>query len=102
MGKLVYGAREIDIPDRPLAHLQVVMVDKLRRGETFSLTVDSGLDGRRTLWFGPHTEVAFVFFGNRVPRLNRTWLAMLAEAAYTTAGLRLMPEPEDVPEDRAA
>lgn len=96
MGRLIYGAQEIDVPDRALAHLQVVMVDRLRRGETFSLSLDHGVEGRRVLWFGSSTEFAFVYSGNRKPRLNRTWLELLSQSAYTTSGLRLMPEPEDV------
>ena len=55
MGKLVYGASvtEIDIDDRTLAHLEIVIIAKLRRDEKFVLSwqhgqshLAQGTDGR--------------------------------------------------------
>lgn len=97
MGKLIYGARQIDVPDRPLAHLQAVMVDKLRRGETFSLTL--GTDGvQRTMIFGPSVQVMFEYASNRPPRLNRAWLKRLSEVGYAGDGMQLVAEPNEVAE----
>ncbi|WP_350349053.1 ATP-dependent DNA ligase [Agromyces sp. G08B096] len=94
MGKLIYGARKIDVPDRPLAHLQAVMVDKLRRGETFSLTLSA--DGaQKTMIFGPSVQVMFEYASNRTPRLNRNWLKRLSEVGYAGDGLQLVAEPDD-------
>jgi hypothetical protein len=35
----------------------------------------------------------FVYSGNRRPLLNRLWLEQLADAANSTSGLVLLPEP---------
>ena len=38
MGFLIYNnSRPVTVDDRVLAHLQIVIVDRLRRGEGFSL-----------------------------------------------------------------
>ncbi|WP_067879226.1 hypothetical protein [Agromyces aureus] len=95
MGTLVYnGNGSIPIDDRVLAHLQVVIIDKLRRKEFFAFTWQ--LSGREsTVWFGPTIALEFVYSGGRVPTLNRAWLHRLAEAASSNAGLSLLPEPAD-------
>ncbi|GAA1940139.1 ATP-dependent DNA ligase [Agromyces allii] len=94
MGTLVYnGNGSIPIDDRLLAHLQVVIIDKLRRQEFFAFTWELG--GREsTVWFGPSIALEFVYSGGRVPSLNRAWLHQLAEAASSNAGLSALPEPQ--------
>ncbi|WP_350348306.1 ATP-dependent DNA ligase [Agromyces sp. G08B096] len=95
MGVFVYENRDIEVDDRVLAHLQVVIVDKLRRRESFPLTLDD--DGRSvTMWLAPATALQFVFHGNRVPKLNRNWLERLAESAGSANGLQQVPEPPDL------
>ena len=81
MGELVYGHDEVPIhfDDRVLAHLQVVMIDKMRRGEKFPFTFLDSRHRERTLLFAPSTPVQFVFSGNRHPRLNQGWLHRLAD-----------------------
>lgn len=93
MGTLVYnGNGSIPIDDRLLAHLQVVIIDKLRRQESFPFTWQLG--GRETtVWFGPSIALEFVYSGGRAPSLNRAWLHQLAEAAASNAGLSAIPEP---------
>ena len=51
MGKLFYGTNSapIEIPDRLLAHVKVVMATKLRRGEAFTLGW-TGPQGRESIW----------------------------------------------------
>lgn len=55
LGKFMYGAPSIsvDIEDRILAHLKVVIVAKLRRGESFTFswnrTPESG-SGHSSVW----------------------------------------------------
>jgi hypothetical protein len=95
MGLLIYDRCDpIEIDDRTLAHLQVVMVDKLRRGEHFALTIH---DGRRMLtsWIGPRTPMEFVYYGNRRPAVNYAWVDLLAGEAGITGALTLIPEPPD-------
>ena len=95
MGVLVYDRDfELDIEDRTLAHLQVVIIDKLRRDERFPLVVDDGKH-ERVIWMTPETPLQFVYHGNRYPMLNRVWLEQLAEAAGSTRGLTIVPEPPE-------
>ncbi|UIP58272.1 DUF7882 family protein [Agromyces marinus] len=100
MGKLIYGAssREFDIDDRALAHLRVVIINKLRRSESFALTLEHGVDrgsGRTTLWLHESIPLQFVFSGNRRPALNRFWVEELALSAGSTHGLHVLPEPSE-------
>ena len=99
MGLFIYDdARAVEIEDRALTHLQLVIIDKLRRGECFALTLS---DGDRTLmmWLNPYTALQFVYHGNRRPAVNRGWLEELAINAGVTGVLMLVPEP--VPEPHA-
>jgi len=93
MGTLVYnGGLSIPIDDRTLAHLQVVVIDKLRRRESFGFTAT--VDGRDIVsWLGPSTPLEFRYVGNRRPVLNREWLELLALSAQSAAGLVMVPEP---------
>jgi hypothetical protein len=93
MGLFIYDdARAVEIEDRALTHLQLVIIDKLRRGESFALTLS---DGDRTLmmWLNPYTALQFVYHGNRRPAVNREWLEELAINAGVTGVLMLVPEP---------
>jgi hypothetical protein len=93
MGQFLYDrGRAIEVDDRTLAHIQVVVVNKLRRQEHFAITLN---DNEQTLcmWVGPQTPMQFVYSGNRRPLLNRLWLEQLADAANSTSGLVLLPEP---------
>ena len=93
MGQFLYDqGRAIEVDDRTLAHLQVVMINKLRRREHFAITVPDG-DRMHCMWVSPQTPMQFVYSGNRRPVLNRLWLEQLAEAANSVNGLVLLPEP---------
>ena len=98
MGQFVYdNGRAIEIDDRALAHLQVVIVDKLRRGEHFAVSMS---DGKRLamMWVGPSTPLQFIYHGSRLARLNRAWIEELATNAGVTGVLALSPEPPERPE----
>ena len=93
MGFLIYDRGEpIELDDRSLAHLQVVIIDKLRRGEHFSLTLRSER-GMLSYWVSPRTAIEFVYHGNRRPVLNHAWLVALAGEVGLTGVLILVPEP---------
>ncbi|MDY0830070.1 ATP-dependent DNA ligase [Microbacterium sp. BG28] len=96
MGQLLYdgGSQSFDIDDRALAHLRLVFMNKLRRGEPFLLHLaDTSGIGTRSLWVHPGISLVFSFYGSRNPALNREWLdAMMAEA-NGPHGLTLSPEP---------
>ncbi|MEA9985527.1 ATP-dependent DNA ligase [Subtercola vilae] len=99
MGKLIYGSpgTDIDFDDRVLAHLRVVIVTKLRRGESFTMQYASGLDsgaGHGSLWMHPSIPLQFRFYGSKEPSLNRAWIEALMLGASTTVGLQLLPEPD--------
>lgn len=98
MGRFNYdGSVKVDFDDRVLAHLQVVITQKLRRGEPFPFTWrnDSSLgDGRTTVWLHPHASLVYKYSGSRQPSMNRAWLEALTQAANSTGGLHLVPEPD--------
>jgi len=95
MGFLSYENHEFEIDDRTLAHLHVVIVNKLRHGQSFALswrdTPASG-GGRTSVWLHPASNIVFHFDGSRTPALNREWLARLADSADSSRGLVIEAE----------
>jgi len=97
MGVLKYGDSDvpIDIDDRTLAHLQAVVVAKLRRNESFTLSwrhcPDSG-SGRSTIWLHPAIPLLFEFDQGPPDKLNLEWLERLMHSANTSGGIRLIEE----------
>jgi hypothetical protein len=102
MGHLLYGSppTQLDIDDRTLAHLQIVITSKLRRNESFTLTIPADATvgtGRRTLWVHCTIPIQFSYFGSRMPAINGTWIDALMRTANSTRGLYPVPEPEPEP-----
>lgn len=99
MGKLAYdNSLTVDFDDRLLAHLQIVIGLKLRRGESFyfSWRDDQRVgDGRTSIWLSPDIPLVYKYYGSRQPSINRNWLHRLEVAANTTMGLHVLPEPDD-------
>jgi hypothetical protein len=100
MGKFIYGSPSIavEIDDRILAHLKVVILAKLRRGESFAFSWETPPgegSGHSSIWLNPAVPLQFEFAGSRDPHLNRTWLEQLVQLANSPAGLRVIPEPLD-------
>ncbi|OUE20333.1 hypothetical protein BFL36_11765 [Clavibacter michiganensis] len=98
MGQLIYDATtRTTIDDRALAHLQIVMVGKLRRQESFAFSwkypAAEG-DGRSTVWIAPELPLHFRFSGSRPPAINPAWVDVLMDSANSAAGLHLLPEPQ--------
>ncbi|MBI5160723.1 MAG: ATP-dependent DNA ligase [Micrococcales bacterium] len=97
MGRLTYdGIVSADFDDRLLAHLQLVIGTKLRRGEAFHFSWrddDSIGDGRTIVWVHPRASLAYKFFGSRPPEINPTWVDALMMTANSATGLRVIPEP---------
>jgi hypothetical protein len=95
VGKLMYGTVDIEIDDRLLAHLQIVIVNKLRRGEPLLMSwLDSPSigDGRSAIWLNPNITLYFKFAGSRSPQIDREWVRVLAESAESSTGLILRSE----------
>ena len=101
MGRFIYDtmANSVDIDDRTLAHLRIVVMNKLRRTEAFMFDVEVGDgSGRRSFWMHPSVPIQFHFFGSRSPRINRAWVEDVMQAASGPNGLTITPEPsEDAP-----
>ena len=101
MGKFKYGIlSEVSFDDRPLAHIQVVIAAKLRRGESFNFSWvkdPSEGSGRTTIWMHPSIPLVYDFDGSRHPAINRDWIDALMSTANSTTGLVLVPEPKIIP-----
>ena len=104
MGSLTYDRVTVEFDDRILAHLQIVIVQKLRRGESFLLSwrnaAETG-DGRSSAWLHPAIPLYFKFSGGQPPSINPLWLAQLTRSANSSQGLvatgeeHAMSEPDD-------
>ncbi|MGA1835653.1 ATP-dependent DNA ligase [Herbiconiux sp. 11R-BC] len=99
MGKLLYGPqqRALEIDDRLLAHLKIVILTKLRRGESFAFSWENEVaegGGRGTIWLNPGIPIEFTFYGGRRPAINRAWLQALT-ATVERGELHAMPEIEE-------
>jgi hypothetical protein len=98
MGQLIYGSTPtvVEIDDRALAHIRVVVIAKLRRAEgfVFSWTDEHKGGGENTVWIHPAMSLQFKFSGSREPIMNRQWLEDLMTSANSGAGLKLVPERE--------
>ncbi|WAC51461.1 ATP-dependent DNA ligase [Frigoribacterium sp. SL97] len=104
MGKLAYDrSLTIDFDDRTLAHLQIVIGMKMRRGESFyfSWKDDHQVgDGRTSIWLHPTIPLVYKYYGSRSPAINPAWIHALEVSANTNAGLQIVPEPS-VPASKA-
>lgn len=98
MGQLHYGNSDtrIEIPDRLLAHLKVVIATKLRRNESFmmSWTEDAG---RSSIWLQPSIPLRFVFGTADMEVLNPQTIRDMANAATSSAGLVVAID-QEIPE----
>lgn len=97
MGTLVYDSvvPPIEIEDRALAHLKVVVIAKLRRGESFAVSwahPPGKEGGRSTIWLHPGIPLRFIFEEPEQPELNQRWLATMAESANALGGITLTAE----------
>jgi hypothetical protein len=95
MGTLQYDGVLVEFDDRLLAHLQIVIVQKIRRGESFLMSwrdsADTG-DGHSAIWIHPTQNLYFKFVGSRNPTINQDWLDQLMLSANSARGLLVMRE----------
>lgn len=101
MGTMYYGgaATPIQIEDRALAHLKVVVATKLRRSESFTISWrhrDAEPPGRSTIWLHPSIPLLFSFDDPDPCELSSAWIAHLAQSANTSRGIALDVEPSGV------
>jgi hypothetical protein len=98
VGRLTYGnsGHTIEIDDRALAHLQIVIGSKLRRNESLFFSWRDGADtggGRGSIWLDAAIELHFSYSSAARIEINRKWLEQLVLSANTAGGLRLTEEP---------
>ena len=112
MAFLHYGSDPvpIEIDDRTMAHLKLVVTTKLRRNESFTLTCthphESG-ERRTALWIQPSIPLRFEYMYAESDPLDKDLLRELAEAANTNAGIVIeqstqLAPPTELPMRRAA
>jgi hypothetical protein len=95
MGSLQYDGDRIEFDDRLLAHLQIVMVQRLRSGDSFIMSWMNALsigDGRSSIWVDRTIPLRFNFAGSRPPAINREWLAALERTVSSSTGLIVLGE----------
>jgi hypothetical protein len=102
MGKLIYARSEIeiDVADRALLHLQLVIGAKLRRGESFFFSWkedDAVGSGRSSIWLTPSLLLYFRFGKSHVGPVNKEWMDLLRRSADSSQGLVYTEEPGAVP-----
>ncbi|MFF1573399.1 ATP-dependent DNA ligase [Leifsonia sp. NPDC058292] len=97
MGTLFYGADRlaITLDDRLLAHLQIVITNKLRRQEPLMLNWrdnESVGNGRSSVWISVSTDLHFKYSDSRIPQINPTWIDALLRSSNSAMGLQLLDE----------
>jgi hypothetical protein len=102
MGRLIYGARgmHLEMQDRLLAHVQAVVITKLRRDEPFAFTwlePASAGSGRRTIWLHQYLEIAFEYQGSRPVELDRAMVEDMLNRANSNAGLDIADHAHNPP-----
>jgi len=99
LGKLTYDSTLVaNFDDRMLAHLQVVIGAKFRRGESCQMswvTDHAEGSGRNVIWLDPAIPLGFKYDSARAPLLNRAWIEALMTTADSAGGLRIVPEPPE-------
>lgn len=100
MGTLMYDSKvTANIDDRILAHLQIVMLAKLRRGEPFAFTWNENANGlgRTTVWIHNAISLSFQYYGGRAAQINSRWIQALVRSSNSVGGLEIVPEPPAAP-----
>ena len=95
MGTIQYDGDRLHFDDRLLAHLQIVIVQKLRNDQSFLMSwmnVVSIGDGRTGIWLQAGIPLRFNFSGSRTPAINTDWLHTLQQSANSSTGLVITDE----------
>ncbi|KQR53566.1 hypothetical protein ASF88_01450 [Leifsonia sp. Leaf336] len=99
MGTLFYGddLSSVEFDDRLLAHLQLAIVTKLRRNESFVFSWDipvAGGSGSNSVWISPTVGLRFTYPTHTRESINRAWVEALVRTANSVSGLRVVDEPD--------
>jgi hypothetical protein len=95
---LKYDGMAVDFDDRLLAHLQTVVLQKVRRQESFLMTWREADDlggGRTGIWIHQYAHMTFHFGTNDNPKIDRAWLERLMTSANSPTGLFVSDEKGD-------
>lgn len=90
MGTMSYMGMVVEFDDRVLTHLQIVIMQKFRRGEAFPMSWVDAVSigsGRSAMWLTPSTPIFFKFDGSRVPAIDPDWVDRLTRSAESPRGL---------------
>jgi hypothetical protein len=90
MGSITYDGTVVHFDDRVLTHLQIIIVQKFTKHESFLMSWKDGAsvgDGRGSIWLSPNIPIYFKFVGGRVPNINEEWLVALGKSAESSTGL---------------
>jgi hypothetical protein len=96
MGTLNYGManNSAQFDDRTLAHLQLVVTAKLRRGEGFFFTWQhTAGNGHSSIWIHSAIPLTFHYGVAGSPPINREWIEKLTLSANGASGLHMLTEP---------
>jgi hypothetical protein len=92
VGALVYGpgSLRVEIDDYMLAHLQCVIVSKLRRRESFLVTVTAPRSRlRHSIWLNDAIPLVFDYDSMESPALDRDQIDAMMIEAVGARGLRV-------------
>lgn len=95
MGYLIYDSNtQIRFDDRLLAHLEVVILSKLRRKESFPLTWLEGSagDARSVLWLDSAIPLRIRFEQGQIGDLDRDWVERMSTTAAGSSGLVVLDQ----------
>ena len=91
MGYLAYdSSARVQFDDDTLAHVEVVVINKLLRKESFALSWQEPADnggGRTSVWIDTGLPLRFRFAQGSVGQLDRDWLEQLTRGAMSSHGL---------------
>ncbi|OAH50284.1 hypothetical protein [Microbacterium oleivorans] len=101
MGRITIGKASVKLDDRSIAHLELVIVAKLRRRESFVFTWRHDVSlggGRESKWVSPESDIDFRFDSRARTMINPAWVEALMSSANSPAGLWIVPEPDPATE----
>ena len=94
MGTLRYDAGKpaIQLPDKALQHLHIVVARKLREQQRVAVTILSEKTEPIQVWLDARVPIVITYATGVATAINEKWIAEL-EATFSAAGLVLTAEP---------
>jgi hypothetical protein len=90
LGTLKYDGTTTDFDDLVLAHLQIVIVQKIRRQEPFLMTwreSDPTGGGRTAIWIHQMAMMTFHFTTSAKTVIDPVWVKKLTDSANSAMGM---------------